>query len=149
MHIAPAQSQERSGRPVVLGGLVNHAEQRAGLGQGLLETLLVAFEGVEAAAQHERQLVLQHATGGPELAGVSQPAAQQARLAVGPAVAELGEVEDDQAQPTDVRRQVLDRVGVGKLHRGPGLQLLPLGERQRLEDGGAPLFAKQRHRLAP
>ena len=100
---------------------------------------------VEAAAQHERQLVLQDAAGGAQFAGVAEAAAQQAGLAIRPAVAELGEVEHDQAQPADMRRQVLDRIGVGKRHRGPGRPLLPVGERQRLEDGGAPLLAKQRH----
>jgi hypothetical protein len=117
------------------------------LGQNL--GLTVVAEGIETAAQHEGQLVLQHAAGGAQFAGIAQPPAQQAGLAIGAAVAELGEVQDDQAQPSDMRRQVLDRIGVGQRHRGPAGPLLPIGKRQGLQDSRPVLFAKQRHRRDP
>src|SRR5260370_6123172 len=97
--VAALQPQLRGGGAAVLGRLVDDAEQRTRPGQRLAEALLVALEGVEAAAQHERQLVLQHAAGGAQLALIAVTLAQQARLAVGAAVAELGGIEHDQLQP--------------------------------------------------
>ena len=127
-------AQQRGGHATVLGRLVNDAEQLARLRQSLAKAILLALEGVEAAAQHERELILQHVPNGAQLALVAQPAAQQTRLAVGSAIAELGEVQRDQAQLADVRRQLLDGVGVGERHRRPLGTPAPVDERQRDQD---------------
>ncbi len=64
---------------------------------------------VEAAAGHLHQLVDQHVAGGAQLARKLQAAAQQAGLAEGPAVGELGEL---QVNAVDARQVQLERVGV-------------------------------------
>src|SRR5262249_20655415 len=92
---AVAQAQQRGRGAAVLRRLVDDAEQRAGASQRLAEALLVAFEGIEAAAQHEGQLILQDVAGGPQFAAEAQAAAQQTGLAVGASVAELGKVQRD------------------------------------------------------
>src|SRR5260221_289342 len=49
--------------PAVADRLVDHAEQGAGLVQRLAEALLLAVEGIEAAAQQEGQLIEEHRAG--------------------------------------------------------------------------------------
>src|SRR5580700_7823350 len=87
------EAQQRGRAAAILGGLIDDTEQGPCPGERLAKTLLLAFEGIETAAQHERRLILQDVAGGAQLALIAQPLAQQARLAVGATVAELGEVQ--------------------------------------------------------
>src|SRR5690349_9251400 len=89
---AADQAKLRRRRPPILGGLVDDAEQRARPHQRLTKTLLVALERIEAAAQQERKLILQHPAGRPHFASIAHPLAQDARLVMGTAIAMLGRV---------------------------------------------------------
>src|ERR1700738_710963 len=57
---AYAHLEPRGRRAAILGALIDDAEQRASPRQRGTEARLVALEGIEAAAQQERQLVLEH-----------------------------------------------------------------------------------------
>ncbi len=82
---------------------------------GLDRVALRHFEGVEAAALHEEELVAQHLPDRAQLALVAVALAQQARIAIGAAVGEFGKFERDQREAGDVAG---DRGGML-----PGLEL--------------------------
>jgi hypothetical protein len=149
---AAAQAQQAGRDAAVFRALIDHAEQAAGPRQRRTEARLVALEGIEAAAQHERQLVEQHLAGGAQFARVAQPAAQGAGLAVGAAVGEFREMQHDQLQPAEMRNEPVEPVRVGERYR-LCRRLHPLCERQRgrsvVGDRRHGAFPIQRHRRAP
>src|SRR2546427_350220 len=68
---------------------------------------------VEAAALHLHQLVDQHVAGGADFALEAQALAQQAGLAEGAAIGELGKVEVDALHAGQIQRE-----GIGVIGRG-------------------------------
>src|SRR5262249_53699179 len=70
--------------------------------------LLLDIERIEAGAQHEHELVAQHLTGGAQLALIAMTLTQQARLAVGAAVAEGREYQRDQREPIEIWHEIVE-----------------------------------------
>ena len=82
------------------------------LGLGEVDVLVGAqHRHIKTGALHLHQLVNQHVAGRAELAGKTQPAAQQERLAVGAAVGELGEVQVDAVYAGKLQRAGVFGVG--------------------------------------
>ena len=71
-------------------------------------------EGIEAAAQHERDFVDQHVADGPQFAAKPVPVAEEPGIGKRPSVGELGECERDQ--------RTLGEFGEMRLRVGPGLE---------------------------
>src|SRR6202047_5630765 len=69
------------GRAAVAGRLIEHAVAVRGLGARRRVGVLGHFEGVEAGAQHEQELIAQHLAGGAQLATKTVALADQPRLA--------------------------------------------------------------------
>src|ERR1700689_3935597 len=88
--------------------LVGDAEVVERAERGLQVLGRIEIEAVEAAAREEKQLVALDRATGTQFARVIVALAQHSSLAVAAALTDLGEFDDDQAQPRQGRGQYLD-----------------------------------------
>jgi hypothetical protein len=84
------------------------AEATGGLGPGLGRRAIVRLERIEAAADHEAGLLLQHVAHSAHLAVIAEPLAQQPGRGVGAAIAIFREGQGHHREPRQVIGQDLD-----------------------------------------
>src|SRR5215831_14605193 len=104
------------GETAIAGWLIEHRIALHGLGEGFGVALLLHLESVEAGAEHEHELVAQHLSRGAQLAAIVEALAQEARLAVGAAVAESRKDEPDRGDPIEMGHEVVDVAAVRPDH---------------------------------
>ncbi len=103
-------TQAVGGRVAVLGRLVEYRNLAERLAPARDARALGDLEGVEAAAAHEQRLIAQHLADRAQLAPIAVACAQQARVGVGAAVAEAGELERDHLKAVQLGRDLPGRL---------------------------------------
>src|SRR5712691_2475731 len=105
-----------SRRASVAGRLIEDAVARKRGGEGGCVGVLLDLEGVKAGANEKKELVAQHLAGGAQLAAKAMLLAQEARLAVGAAVAEAWKDQRHQREAVEMRGELGDLAVVRPQH---------------------------------
>src|SRR5262245_20385011 len=108
---AAGAARRQRARASISGRLIEYAVALHGLGEGCRIGVLRDLEGVEAGALHKQQLVAQDLPRCTQLAAKLMALAQEPRLAVGAAVAEVGKHQSNErsSRDTERARQSCDR----------------------------------------
>src|SRR5260370_33358347 len=99
------------GDAAIAGWLVEYRIALHGGGERFRVAFLLHLKRVEACALHEDELVAQHLPGSAKFTVIAVALAQQARLAVGAAVAKTRNYQRDHRQPVEIEpERVADAV---------------------------------------
>src|SRR5262245_60985114 len=113
MMLGARQARDERARTSIPGRLIEHAVTVHGLGERGCVGVLRQLEGVEAGTLQEKELVAQDLAGRTQLPAKGVTLAQEPRLAVGAAVAEIWKHEGNERDPVEIGRELSDLAVVG------------------------------------